>query len=343
MWDTLASFSCLRLDVTDRASVASDAALALPARGLRFATSPVDLSALSPAVVGVVLGALFGVVAFIGIAVLVTRRGRDRAPAGAAAAFSDEVVVIPPYATLPVDTSADGSPRGARPSRSPSFVPTSELSARALSGMGYDVDLGAPGLTPAPAQAWVSAASSSAEMLSSDLLLDEDSQPALGSVPKAPDTAPILGTPVVMVGATHQEPSRHAPMLPPPSGPRAAPHPLSILGKIPSLAAERVEPKIAGANVADLELDDNPTEIAETVFDEPPQPRRRGSRPKIRRVEPASPRLPAPRPAAGRPASAPDIARDSRPAPSHSGIVFGAEEGDPTEVFLVRKVAPRGA
>jgi hypothetical protein len=341
MWDTLSSFSCLRLDVTDRASVASDAAFALPARGLRFATAPVDLSAFSPAVVGVVLGALFGVVAFIGIAVLVTRRGRRRAPAGQGAAFSDEVVVIPPYATLPVDPFAAGPSGSARPSRSPSFAPTSELSARALSGMGYDVDVAAPGLTPAPAQAWVSAASSSAEMLPSELLCDEDSQPqpAVASVPKAPDTAPILGSPVVMVG----EPARHEPILPPPSGPRAAPHPLSILGKIPSLVAERVEPKIAGANVADLELDDNPTEIAETVFDEPPQPRRRGSRPKIRRVEPASPRLPSPRPAAGRPASAPEIARDSRPAPSHSGIVFSAEEGDPTEVFLVRKVAPRGA
>lgn len=359
MWGN-PSFSSLGLLVTERASVASDA-LALPARGLRFATSPVDLGGLSPAVVGVVLGALVGVVVFIGVVVVVAMRGHKRAVASSASpALSDEVVVIPPYTTAREADPFSAAASGARPSRAPSFAPTSELSARALSRMGYDVDASAGALAPAPVQEWVAAApsstsfpppsassipvmigASSSDLLSSDLLVDDESGPARLAVPKAPETQPIVGAPVVMVGPPVVTVGGEAMEIPPPpSGPVSRPHPLSVLAKLPALTAQRAAaPPPTGASVADLELDDCPTEIAETIFDEPPQPLHRGSRPKIRRVDPVAPRFETPRPAAGRPASEPPPALSSRPPPRHSGIVYSPDDAGPTEVFLVRKVS----
>ena len=50
------------------------------------------------------------------------------------------------------------------------------------------------------------------------------------------------------------------------------------------------------ASIADLEMDDSPTEIGETYFDEPPQPRRRTDPPKIRAIAPSAPRFPAAQP-----------------------------------------------
>jgi hypothetical protein len=46
------------------------------------------------------------------------------------------------------------------------------------------------------------------------------------------------------------------------------------------------------APIADLSFDDSPTEIGETYFDEPPQPRRRTDPPRIRKIATAAPRFP---------------------------------------------------
>jgi len=50
---------------------------------------------------------------------------------------------------------------------------------------------------------------------------------------------------------------------------------------------------LAAAPIAALDLDDGPTELCEPYFDVPPQPRRRGARPKIRPIAPSPPRYPA--------------------------------------------------
>lgn len=63
-----------------------------------------------------------------------------------------------------------------------------------------------------------------------------------------------------------------------------APSPLGVIAG----SSFTLQPK--GASVAELSFDDGPTVIAETYFDELPQPAKMGSRPKIRRVEPTPPR-----------------------------------------------------
>ena len=72
------------------------------------------------------------------------------------------------------------------------------------------------------------------------------------------------------------------------SADKSAPHPLGII-KSSSTAMK-------AAPIADLAFDDNPTEIGETYFDEPPQPRRRTDPPKIRPIAPSGPRYPSAKP-----------------------------------------------
>lgn len=78
--------------------------------------------------------------------------------------------------------------------------------------------------------------------------------------------------------------------------------------------------KKVSASIADLDFEDNgATQICETIFDEPPQPRRRSDPPKIRPKVPSPPRFPAAkdvnaavRPRSGSGASLPRV---STPAP----------------------------
>lgn len=84
----------------------------------------------------------------------------------------------------------------------------------------------------------------------------------------------------------------------------SGPHPLGIIPS--SSSAMRAAP------IADLSFDDSPTEIGETFFDEPPQPRARASRPKIRPIAPTPPRFASP--AAGLPAVTPPPAKVQAPA-----------------------------
>lgn len=101
------------------------------------------------------------------------------------------------------------------------------------------------------------------------------------------------------------------------SAEKSAPHPLGVIAasssamrmKAASVAdldldddnaktqlvasAFEAQPK-RGASVADLDLEDNgATQISETIFDEPPQPRRRSDPPKIRPKAPSPPRFPS--------------------------------------------------
>ena len=45
------------------------------------------------------------------------------------------------------------------------------------------------------------------------------------------------------------------------------------------------------APIDDLSFDDAKTEIAETIFDEPPKPRTRSEPPRIRKIRPSNPRF----------------------------------------------------
>jgi len=79
------------------------------------------------------------------------------------------------------------------------------------------------------------------------------------------------------------------------------PHPLGIIpassaamrSATPALPSPSAAP-MRPASMAEFDVDDSPTEIAETIFDEPPQPRRRSDPPRIRQVAPAPPRHAAP-------------------------------------------------
>jgi hypothetical protein len=72
----------------------------------------------------------------------------------------------------------------------------------------------------------------------------------------------------------------------------SAPHPLGIIPTgSRSMRAPGAETSPRPASFADLEMDDAVTEIAETYFDEPPQPLRRTDAPRIRALAPAGPRF----------------------------------------------------
>jgi hypothetical protein len=92
------------------------------------------------------------------------------------------------------------------------------------------------------------------------------------------------------VAAPHAAPSHQ------PSSVAVAPHPLGII----KTGAAAMQPSTAaampGASIDDLAFDDSPTEIGETYFDEPPQPRRRSEPPKIRAIAPSAPRFREPTP-----------------------------------------------
>ncbi len=212
------------------------------------------------AVLAAGLGAVVGVAAFLAIMLLATRRGRRT------------VVTIPPYATgitryTPMPPRPDDVVPW--PQR---FTPSTQLSARALARMGIPV--GPFGERVPTCE-------------------DDDIEEI-----EVEDAAAVTVAPVVV-------------LAPPKTATESGPHPLSVIPKssaamrTPPSGVERVAPEVTphsgtmmraadgptGASIADLSFDDAPTEIAETVFDEPPQPLRRSDPPKIRPIQPAPPRF----------------------------------------------------
>jgi hypothetical protein len=227
--------------------VASDAG---PATGTHLSMLAIELPHyVTPAVAGLTVGSVVGVVGFIAVMLLVGRKDRSRRKKRA----YDERLFIQPYATMQRDTPMP--PRAFQPSYgSPAFVPSNALSARAFAKMGYAAD-SEPDL-----------ALGSDPSLAVEIDMDEPS----GPVANAPSAPAITVSPVVVLSGERDKE-------------KSAPHPLGII-KSTSTAMQ-------AAPIADLSFDDSPTEIGETYFDEPPQPRRRTDPPRIRKIAPAKPRF----------------------------------------------------
>ncbi len=248
---------------------------ALPTSGTRFSTLAVELpQAITPTVAGLTVGAFVGVVGFIAVLLLVGK-GSRRGTAQRIQAPADRVVFIPPYGTLQRDTplpqAAFQIPPQQRQQSQPSFPhagfpehafrPSTDLSARAFAKMRMGSDAGPESGTE----------------LSIDCEISEAHERDMVVAP--PPVPPVSVSAILVVEES--------------GGIRAAdksaPHPLGI---IPSgSSAMQAAPR--AASFAELDMDDDgKTEIAETYFDEPPQPRRRSEPPKIRPVAPSGPRFP---------------------------------------------------
>lgn len=255
---------------------------------------------ITPTVAGLTVGAIVGVIGFIAVLLLVGRG--DRRPARRAPMTADQVVFIPPYGTMQRDTplppQAFATPERAYPFGPPPvlgpqaqppvprahalpFVPSTQLSARAFAKMGYAVDADderdAPNADPM--------LSIEIDMLDDEDLVDDTNTPL-------PQAAPVTVAPVVVVSSTPPMGARQlaesGTVRTAESADKSAPHPLGIIKA--SSTAMRAAP------IADLSFDDGATEIGETYFDEPPQPRRRTDPPKIRPIAPKGPRFPEPTP-----------------------------------------------
>ena len=316
---------------------------ALPATGARLSILTVELPALSPAVAGLTVGAVVGVIGFVVVLLLVGRGSRRGTERRVRMPIPDQVVgfngtprpvtppsgamhVVSPYAQPPyghppqimqpyshrqrfAPYAAEPYPQGpyaqgpygqdpyapeqpyasepyasepyapepyayapepyaAEPQSCPEeadahparpalgFVPSTALSARAFAKMGYagfDRDCDSPLRDP--------------ELFVEVELLDEADE----------EEEPVSVAKIVMIEESGVG-----------SAPRSDPHPLGIIHA--SSPAMHASPR--PASIADLDLDDGLTEIGETYFDEPPQPRRRSDPPKIRAIAPSAPRFP---------------------------------------------------
>ena len=214
-----------------------------PASGTHLSTFAIELPhAITPAIAGLTVGSVVGVVGFVLVMLLV---GRGQRRPSRRRARQGDVVFLPPYATMARETPL---PRAFGLS-APAFVPSNALSARAFAKMGYAADEEAL----------------SDPMFSVEIDMDEPSR-AFATAPSAPA---VLVSPVVVLSA--------------PARDKSEPHPLGIIAS--SSSAMRAAP------IADLSFDDSPTEIGETYFDEPPQPRRRTDPPRIRKIVPAKARF----------------------------------------------------
>jgi hypothetical protein len=317
-----------------------------------------ELTRTAPAqVAAVAIGAIVGVALFA-LAVVLIRRISRRRPAFLGGAT--DVVFIPPYATgvhapstsmrvarpVPPPVSAPEVfvrlPTAA-PANAPfaqNFTPSSALSARAFAKMGYPfADSESESVSAVERLAGIE----EVEELASSELCALDT----GSLPRAPETAPMLGAPavprpidsipcaldslpapssssvetgpmsavtigrIVSIDAPSTDASspdslstaRVAPLQPLEAPTPAAP--IASASRTPSSMAPPPRPLLAlphptlpplsssvmrAASIADLDLDDAPTQLREPLFDEPPQPPRRVTPPKIRQVTPAPPR-----------------------------------------------------
>lgn len=235
--------------LTHSGAIEGVAADAGPATGTHLSTLAIELPHyITPAVAGLTVGSVVGVIGFIAVMLLVGRGTRRPSRKRA----YDERLFIQPYATMqretPLPPHAFAVP--AYGGHSPAFAPSTALSARAFAKMGYAAD-----------------AEPSDPLLSVEIEMDGPS----GPVALPPPAPAVTVSPVVVLSAERDDKEK------------SAPHPLGIIKS--TSAAMRAAP------IADLSFDDSPTEIGETYFDEPPQPRRRTDPPKIRKIVPAAPRF----------------------------------------------------
>lgn len=246
--------------------------------------------AITPAIAGLAVGAIVGVIGFVAVLMLV---GRGQRKSRRAHVRADQVVFIPPYGTMqretplppaafvippssrhmPVAAAYHRAPHAARPrahgrGHMLPFVPSTSLSARAFAKMGYEVDADEERDAP-DADPFLS--------IEVDLLDEDDLIESNTPAPPAPGPAAVLISPVVVLTST-------TPVEGVRSAEKTAPHPLGVIKS--TSAAMKAAP------IADLSFDDSPTEIGETYFDETPQPRRRTDPPKIRAIAPKGPRFP---------------------------------------------------
>jgi len=278
---------------------------ALPTSGTRLSVLSMELPrAITPTVAGLAVGAFVGVVGFIAVLLLVgrgSRRGTERRvqmqqPMQQVRQANVDQVFIPPYGTLQRDTplppaafQVAGNTQLFQAPRAPShshlapgpalpFRPSTNLSARAFAKMGYGVEVEDERDSP------VSGPEVLVECAMHDLGDDDIKTHAWASpfpaVPAAAPAPPPVSVSAIVVVVVEESG--------PVSTPKSEPHPLGI---IPARSTAMKSPR--PASFADLDMDDGATEIGETYFDEPLQPRRRTDPPKIRPVAPSGPRFPA--------------------------------------------------
>lgn len=225
-----------------------------------FAALASELPASFP---GAVVGAALGALAFVST-LFAVRRLRAR-----------RVVSVPPYPMLtreamfaPVttyragealqidelpDAAGEGAPDGER-------LPTRAFRRRGPSMLLSARSLAEMGIPVGPF----------GQRLPSLALVDDDDD---GSIDVDVEGAPaVIVSPIIVLTNDKRA---------------AGPHPLGVI-KSSSLGLV-----VKGASVAGLDLDDSPTQISETFFDEIPSPPvRKAARPKIRPVAPAEARFP---------------------------------------------------
>jgi hypothetical protein len=225
-----------------------------PTAGAHFSTLAIELPR---SITPTIAGLTVGsVVGVVGFIAVMLLVGRgNRRSSRRVRARADQVVFIPPYGTMQRETPLP-PPFGlaAHASGAPAFRPSNALSARAFAKMRY----GADEATEAP---------SSHRMVEIEVDIEVEEEEV---VQKTAPLPAVTVAPVVVVSAAD----------------KSAPHPLGIIKS--SSSAMRAAP------VADLCFDDSPTEIGETYFDEPPQPRRRTDPPRIRKIAPKGPRFAEP-------------------------------------------------
>lgn len=248
--------------------------------------------AVTPTIAGLAVGAFVGVVGFLAVLFLV---GRGQRRTHAARDAANARLAIPPYGTLGQRSPAPlAQPAFATPSAYAGHTEVLDhrvLERGAMAGGGFrpSTDLSARAF----AKMYASDAESSAELM----VLSPDESASLAAaapVPVAPASDPVSVSAILVVGDAGSSPVR-------PSGP----HPLSIIPSSSSIAIARAVPSadssasLRAASFADLDMDDGQTEIAETIFDEPPKPLRRSEPPRIRPISPSRPRFagsPVPQP-----------------------------------------------
>lgn len=227
-----------------------------------------------------------------------------------------------PVTFAPPPQSASGSFPVAPNRGAPPLRPSTELSARVFAKMGYSVDAPPQTLRSEPPPPFAATplhfdppnADPDLELDESELEPDEElavnhpvmvSPVMIVSAPPPQETLVMSSSPLSAVAASAaptrrptfdslppQPPAQLVREITPENGvasaEKSAPHPLGVI------SAGSSAMRMKAASIADLDLEDNAaTTISETIFDEPPQPRRRSDPPRIRPKAPAPPRFPA--------------------------------------------------
>jgi hypothetical protein len=256
----------------------------LPDAGSRLSTLAIELPrAITPAVAGLTVGLVVGVVGVIAVILLVGRGNRRYARR--ARFTADEVVFIPPYGTmqrhtpLPQSAFAHGRDPG-----SSANLPVARASAYAHAYAH------APNAhhTPVPGYGFRPSSALSARVLAK-MAHSDDSEQDFIDVDVGVDAPAVLVAPVVVLSAEKPAAATSA-AAETSAADKSAPHPLGIIKS----TSQAMRP----ASFADLSFDDSPTEIGEPCFDDvsppssPARTRRRSDPPKIRPIAPVAPRFP---------------------------------------------------